>query len=60
MLYHGSGLGSYASWDEGSKINFLQSELSGKRPLIDRLELSTLGFDAQVRVRLSLRMTALL
>jgi phosphoenolpyruvate carboxylase len=38
-------LGSYASWDETTKINFLQSELSGKRPLIDRQELDKYGFD---------------
>jgi len=28
------GLGSYAEWDEATKINWLQSELTNKRPLV--------------------------
>ena len=28
------GLGNYASWDEPTRIQFLQAELNGKRPLI--------------------------
>jgi phosphoenolpyruvate carboxylase len=28
------GLGSYAGWDEAARVDFLQRELSGRRPLI--------------------------
>jgi len=32
------GIGSYAEWDESTKISWLQSELASKRPLIRRWE----------------------
>jgi phosphoenolpyruvate carboxylase len=39
------GIGSYAQWDESTKINWLQSELSSKRPLFSFDEMPNLGFD---------------
>ena len=42
------GIGSYAQWDEPTKINWLSSELSGKRPLFRTRDIDNLGFDANV------------
>jgi phosphoenolpyruvate carboxylase len=42
------GIGSYAQWDEQTKINWLSSELSGKRPLFRTRDIDNLGFDANV------------
>lgn len=42
------GIGSYAQWDEQTKINWLSSELSGKRPLFRTRDIDSLGFDANV------------
>ena len=42
------GIGSYKEWDEATKLSFLQSELSGKRPMFRTRDLHTLGFDESV------------
>jgi len=39
------GIGSYKEWDEESRVNFLQSELAGKRPFFRTRDLDKLGFD---------------
>lgn len=39
------GLGSYASWDEETKLTWLQSELSSKRPLFRIRDIDSLGID---------------
>uniref|UniRef100_A0A7S4QPV3 phosphoenolpyruvate carboxylase n=3 Tax=Ditylum brightwellii TaxID=49249 RepID=A0A7S4QPV3_9STRA len=39
------GLGSYQEWDEEARLNFLQSELAGKRPLFRTRDLESFGFD---------------
>lgn len=36
------GMGSYAEWDEATKLNFLQTELSGKRPLFRTRDINIL------------------
>jgi phosphoenolpyruvate carboxylase len=43
------GLGSYAEWSEEARLNFLSSELAGKRPLFRSEELDRMDFDDQVR-----------
>lgn len=40
------GIGAYAQWDEPTRINWLQNELSGKRPLFRTRDLDSLGFSA--------------
>eukprot|EP01038_Epipyxis_sp_PR26KG_P004144 gene4144-5898_t len=47
------GIGSYAAWDEMTKINWLQSELANKRPLFLVNDMNSLGFDEQVLDALS-------
>lgn len=42
------GIGSYASWDEESRLSFLQMELSSRRPLIDLDDLEAHGVDETV------------
>lgn len=42
------GIGSYAEWDEKSRLAFLQSELAGKRPLIRTRDIIEMGFDDTV------------
>lgn len=42
------GVGSYAEWDEQTRLNFLQTELSSKRPLFRTRDLDSFGFDADV------------
>lgn len=42
------GIGSYAEWDEKSRVAFLQSELAGKRPLIRTRDIVEMGFDDSV------------
>lgn len=42
------GLGSYASWNEETKINFLANELSSKRPLFKLKDLEDNGVDPSV------------
>lgn len=42
------GIGSYAQWDEPTKINWLQTELASKRPLFSFDDINKLGFDDQV------------
>ena len=37
------GMGSYAEWDEQTRLNFLQTELAGKRPLFRTREIENLG-----------------
>jgi phosphoenolpyruvate carboxylase len=39
------GLGSYASWDEDTKLTWLQSELNSRRPLFRIRDIETVGFD---------------
>lgn len=42
------GVGSYAEWSEEARLNFLQSELSNKRPFFRIRDLDGLGFDPSV------------
>ena len=42
------GVGSYAEWNETAKLQFLQAELAGKRPLFRTTDLNNLGFDESV------------
>ena len=43
------GIGSYSDWDEASRRNWLQAELSSKRPLLPRLrDLDSFGFSPTV------------
>ena len=42
------GIGSYAQWDETTKINWLQTELASKRPLFSFDDINKLGFDDSV------------
>lgn len=42
------GIGSYAQWDENTKINWLQNELSGKRPLFRTRDIENLNFSDTV------------
>ena len=42
------GLGTYASWDEDTKITWLQSELNSRRPLFRIRDIDTIGFDSSV------------
>ena len=42
------GLGSYKDWDEATKINWLQQEIAGKRPLFRTRDIDMLGFDPLV------------
>ena len=37
------GMGSYAEWDEQTRLNFLQTELAGKRPLFRTRDIENLG-----------------
>mmetsp|Transcript_32021 Transcript_32021/g.70372 ORF Transcript_32021/g.70372 Transcript_32021/m.70372 type:complete len:1020 (+) Transcript_32021:66-3125(+) len=37
------GIGSYIEWDETARLNFLQSELAGKRPLYRNTDIDKLG-----------------
>jgi phosphoenolpyruvate carboxylase len=42
------GVGSYSSWDEEARLNWLQSELSNRRPLFRTRDVHQLGFDDTV------------
>ena len=42
------GVGSYKEWSEEARLNFLQSELSNKRPFFRIRDLETLGFEPTV------------
>jgi phosphoenolpyruvate carboxylase len=42
------GIGSYKEWDEEARLNWLQSELSNKRPLFPVRKLGVLGFHEDV------------
>eukprot|EP01039_Chlorochromonas_danica_P003242 gene3241-3552_t len=42
------GIGSYAQWDEKTRINWLITELSGKRPLFRADDLDNLDFEEKV------------
>lgn len=43
------GVGSYVQWDEQTRRNWLQNELTSKRPLLPRLrEIGTFGFSGTV------------
>jgi phosphoenolpyruvate carboxylase len=42
------GIGSYAQWDEISKINWLQAELSGRRPLFRGADIESMGLKPNV------------
>eukprot|EP01041_Mallomonas_annulata_P005192 gene5192-10384_t len=43
------GVGSYQQWDENTRRNWIQTELSSKRPLLPRhQDLSSFGFSATV------------
>lgn len=42
------GIGAYSEWDETARLSWLQSELSGKRPLFPPSRLSELGFPDDV------------
>jgi len=43
------GLGSYAEWSEEARLNFLSSELAGKRPLFRSEDLDRMDIDDKVR-----------
>lgn len=45
------GIGSYKEWDEGARLNWLQSELNNRRPLfrIRDIEANTIGLDPDIR-----------
>lgn len=42
------GIGSYAEWDEDTRVNWLSSEISSRRPLFPSERLNSMGFDADV------------
>ena len=42
------GIGSYAHWDEQTRINWLQNELSGKRPFFRTRDIDSCGFSPTV------------
>ena len=42
------GIGSYASWNEDARLNFLKTELSNRRPLFKLNELAETGIDERV------------
>jgi len=42
------GVGSYSSWSESARIEWLVKELDSKRPFFHNSNLDSLGFDAQV------------
>ena len=42
------GVGSYKEWSEEARLNFLQSELSSKRPFFRIRDLETIGFEPSV------------
>lgn len=42
------GIGSYSSWNEDSRLSFLQMELSSRRPLIKLSDLEAHGVDENV------------
>lgn len=42
------GVGSYSSWSESTRIEWLVKELDSKRPFFHNSNLDSLGFDAQV------------
>lgn len=46
------GIGSYAQWDEATKINWLNNELMSKRPLFRVSDMHNLGFDESVMTTL--------
>lgn len=46
------GVGSYAEWDEDTRITWLASELANKRPLFPSEHLADLEFDDQVKTTL--------
>lgn len=44
------GIGSYAQWDEETRMSWLMSELNGKRPLLPKERpLHELNFTPEVR-----------
>jgi len=42
------GIGSYKEWNEETRLNFLQAELAGKRPLFRSRDIHNMGFDNSV------------
>lgn len=46
------GIGSYASWNEDARLNFLKTELSNRRPLFKLNELAETGIDDRVMTTL--------
>jgi phosphoenolpyruvate carboxylase len=52
------GIGSYSEWDEETRINWLASELSSRRPLFPSERLQELEFDDSVRRTLEVFQTA--
>ena len=42
-------MGSYAQWDEESRLNWLQNELSNRRPLFRTADVHLMGLSAQVQ-----------
>lgn len=46
------GIGSYASWNEDARLNFLKTELSNRRPLFKLNELAESGVDEKVMTTL--------
>lgn len=46
------GIGSYASWNEDARLNFLKTELSNRRPLFKLNELVESGVDEKVMTTL--------
>jgi phosphoenolpyruvate carboxylase len=52
------GIGSYAEWDEATRLNFLTAELASKRPLIHISSLEILGFSQSVLTTLQIFQTA--
>lgn len=46
------GIGSYASWNEDARLNFLKTELSNRRPLFKLNELAETGIDERVMTTL--------
>ena len=52
------GVGSYMEWDEAKRLEWLESELSSKRPLIPTRKLDDMGFDEEVVKTLKIFQTA--
>ncbi|KAL3912121.1 MAG: hypothetical protein SGILL_007012 [Bacillariaceae sp.] len=52
------GAGSYAEWDEDTRITWLSSELSSKRPLFPSEHIEEIDFDSSVKTTLETFKTA--